>query len=215
MIYLLLTKSRNHFDNIKNIFYININFSKFTIECYNTSIMEKLKSILFLIIILVIIILVGYWAVFTIEPGNIHVEKQKQEELAIKNKELEQKIKELKNEITALTPVKKEVSQEKNIEDIIPKISNNTPLKHQGLINDLQKLIDNRISMKLKSRGTRVGGLQTFLNIYNNTSKRIDNDYGKGTKTAVANFQKKEGLTIDGEAGPNTFRKMIDWLKKQ
>ena len=69
--------------------------------------------------------------------------------------------------------------------------------------------------MKLKSKGTRVGTVQEFLNIYNNTSKKVDNDYGAGTKTDVVNFQKKEGLTADGEAGPTTFVKMIDWLKKQ
>ncbi|HBB54043.1 TPA: hypothetical protein DHS24_02780 [Candidatus Nomurabacteria bacterium] len=69
--------------------------------------------------------------------------------------------------------------------------------------------------MKEKSQGTRVGTVQTFLNIYNNTSKLVDNDYGPGTKTDVMNFQKAEGITVDGEAGPGTFRKMIEWLKKQ
>jgi len=177
--------------------------------------MEKFKSILFLIIILVVIVLVGYWAILTIEPGSVHVEKQKQEELAIKNKELEKKVKELKDEIAVLTPQKKKITQEKNIKNTTTNISKNIPLKHQSLINALQKLIDNNISMKLRSRGTRVGSLQTFLNIYNNTSKKIDNDYGKGTRVAVINFQKKEGLRADGEAGSNTFRKMIDWLKKK
>ncbi|KKT19097.1 MAG: hypothetical protein UW02_C0015G0001, partial [Candidatus Nomurabacteria bacterium GW2011_GWB1_43_7] len=44
--------------------------------------------------------------------------------------------------------------------------------------------------------------------------KRVDNDYGAGTKTDVMNFQKAEGLSADGEAGPNTFLKMIDWLEE-
>lgn len=69
--------------------------------------------------------------------------------------------------------------------------------------------------MKEKSQGTRVGTLQAFLNIYNNTSKKVDNDFGAGTKTDVINFQKAEKLLADGEAGPGTFQKMIDWLKKQ
>jgi peptidoglycan hydrolase-like protein with peptidoglycan-binding domain len=67
--------------------------------------------------------------------------------------------------------------------------------------------------MKEKSQGTRVGTIQTFLNIYNNTSKKIDNDYGASTKADIIKFQKNEGLTADGGAGPSTFRKMIDWLK--
>ncbi|HYD90300.1 MAG TPA: peptidoglycan-binding domain-containing protein, partial [Flavobacterium sp.] len=83
------------------------------------------------------------------------------------------------------------------------------------LINELQKLIDDNIFMKEKSSGTRVGTVQTFLNLYNNTSKRVDNDYGAGTKADVIKFQKAVGLTADGEAGPNTYRKMIEWLKKQ
>ena len=69
--------------------------------------------------------------------------------------------------------------------------------------------------MKEKSYGTRVGTIQTFLNIYNNTTKKVDNDYGAGTKTDVIKFQKAEKITADGEAGPSTFLKMIDWLKKR
>ncbi|PIZ53219.1 hypothetical protein COY25_03820 [Candidatus Uhrbacteria bacterium CG_4_10_14_0_2_um_filter_41_7] len=69
--------------------------------------------------------------------------------------------------------------------------------------------------MKAKSSGTIVGVVQEFLNIYNKTSNRIDNDYGPGTQKAVTAFQKAQGITADGEAGPGTFRKMIDWLKKQ
>ncbi|MCE9548824.1 peptidoglycan-binding protein [Candidatus Nomurabacteria bacterium] len=69
--------------------------------------------------------------------------------------------------------------------------------------------------MKEKSRGTRVGTVQTFLNIYNGTTKKVDNDYGAGTKADVIKFQKAVGLTADGEAGPSTFAKMIDWLETQ
>jgi peptidoglycan hydrolase-like protein with peptidoglycan-binding domain len=87
--------------------------------------------------------------------------------------------------------------------------------KHQSLINDLQKLVTDKVFMKVGSQGTRVGTVQTFLNIYNNTSKRVDNDFGAGTKTDLIVFQKAEKITADGEAGPATFQKMIDWLKKQ
>ena len=184
-------------------------------KCYNARVMKNFKDILFGIIILLIVILLGYWAVVSIESGSTHVEKQKQQELEQKNKELEQEIEKLKNEIEALEPsVKENIPQEETSEE--PDISNNTtPFKYQSLINDLQKLVDDNISMKEKSRGTRVGIIQTFLNIYNNTSRKVDNDYGVSTKTDVINFQKAEGLTADGEAGPGTFSKMIDWLKKQ
>ena len=180
--------------------------------------MENFKSILFLIIILVIIVLGGYWAVSTIEPGSINVEREKQKELEQKNQELEKEIQELKDKIAILEhPTKEQIPVEENIE----KPNTNTPennatlLKYQSLIDDLQKLIDDNIHMKEKSYGTRVGTIQTFLNIYNNTTKKVDNDYGAGTKTDVIKFQKAEKITADGEAGPSTFLKMIDWLKKR
>src|SRR3989344_4489169 len=90
--------------------------------------------------------------------------------------------------------------------------------ENEDLKIELQKLIDNRVVLKLKSRGANVGAVQRFLNIYNNTSARpvrVDNDYGAGTVKLVTTFQKAEGLTANGEAGPETFNKMIDWLKKQ
>ena len=69
--------------------------------------------------------------------------------------------------------------------------------------------------MKLKSTGTRVGTVQNFLNLYNKTSNKIDNDYGASTVASVALFQKAQGLTSDGQAGASTFNKMISWLEKQ
>ncbi|HLD38055.1 MAG TPA: bZIP transcription factor, partial [Candidatus Nanoarchaeia archaeon] len=100
--------------------------------------MKNFKDILFGIIILLIVILLGYWAVVSIESGSTHVEKQKQQELEQKNKELEQEIEKLKNEIEALEPsVKENIPQEETSEE--PDISNNTtPFKYQSLINDLQ-----------------------------------------------------------------------------
>jgi hypothetical protein len=87
--------------------------------------------------------------------------------------------------------------------------------EHSSLISALQKLIDDKIYMKVGSRGTRVGSVQEFLNIYHTKQVRADNDYGAGTKTRVAEFQKAVGVTADGETGPQTYQKMIDWLKKQ
>ena len=176
--------------------------------------MENLKYILISLIILVLLGLIGYWAIFTIKPGNILMEKQRVDELSARNQELEQEIKDLKSQLAILQPVEQVIKEDNQIDTII-ETANNNPSKYQSLINELQKLIDDNVSMKLKSMGTRIGSVQKFLNIYNNTSKKVDNDYGAGTKTDVVNFQKKEGLTADGEAGPTTFVKMIDWLKKQ
>lgn len=183
--------------------------------------MENLKFVLTSIIVLMLIVFVGYWAFFTIEPGDAHVDKQKQKQLEDKNEELEKEVAKLKSEIALLEKEEEETQQETQKpvtggvgleEKPLPTTST---LKYQSLINDLQKLVDDNVFMKEKSKGTRVGTLQTFLNIYNKTSKKIDNDYGAGTKKDVMAFQKAEGLTADGEAGPSTFKKMIEWLKKQ
>lgn len=183
--------------------------------------MEKLKSFLFLIIGLMVLGLVGYWAVFTIEPGTVHVDKEKQKELEKKNEELAKEVEELKNELRLQNADEEktgEVSTEPVKEPTKPAPTTPTTTsstsKYQTLINELQKLIDDKVVMKEKSRGTRVGTIQNFLNIYNNTSKRVDNDYGKGTVADVTAFQKAEGLTADGQTGITTYQKMIDWLKK-
>jgi len=156
--------------------------------------------------------LLGYWAVRTLPTGDVYVSKQKQQMLEEKNRELAEEVAKLKSELGSLQAKQ----EEKVVEEIVvTKTPVTTTLKHQSLINDLQKLVNDKIFMKQGSQGTRVGTLQTFLNIYNNTSKKVDNDFGAGTKTDLSNFQKAEKITADGEAGPTTFQKMIDWLKKQ
>lgn len=108
---------------------------------------------------------------------------------------------------------------ETQTETTTPTPTNTTPSATSGeysdLIARLQKLITDNILMKEGSRGTRVGTVQEFLNVYNKTSGGLDNDYGAGTKAKVAAFQKAQGLTADGQAGPATYQKMIDWLNKQ
>lgn len=186
--------------------------------------MENFKFILFSIIILVLLSFGGYWAFSTIESGSIHVDKQKQKELEQKNVDLEKQITDLKREI-ALVETVKEIQAKKDQEALAAKTSEPTvattvPVKittskYQSLINELQKLVDGNIFLKNKSQGPAVGTLQKFFNIYNNTLNKVDNDYGVSTATAVKNFQKDQGLTVDGEAGPSTYKKMISWLKSK
>ncbi len=158
--------------------------------------------------------IVGYWAFKTIEPGDLHVSKERQAELEAKNKELEQEIAKLKSELADLQPPKQEMPANQTL-NTNPTTTKPPLSKYQDLITSLQKLLDQKAVLKLKSTGTQVGTLQTFLNIYNNTSKKVDNDFGPGTKTDIMNFQKAEGLPVTGEAGVLTFQKMIDWLNQQ
>ena len=58
------------------------------------------------------------------------------------------------------------------------------------------------------SRGEEVRQIQTYLNNWGYTPGKVDGIYGKQTKEAVIRFQKKNGLTPDGIAGPATLKAM-------
>lgn len=183
--------------------------------------MEDFKFTLFTIIIIVLFGLGGYWAFSTIENGSSHIDNKKQKLLERENENLKDEIAELKKSISVLETEKEKtlilVEDTKTDENVVTQTTktedNVKVLKYQTLINEIQKLVDSNIYLKNKSQGPAVGTLQKFLNIYNNTNIKIDNDYGVTTSDALKIFQKKENLTPDGEAGPNTFKKMIIWLK--
>lgn len=175
--------------------------------------MENFKFILISIIIIAGMGLLGYWAIRTLEPGDAFVSKQRQVALEEKNQALEKEIRTLKNQLAGLQS--KETEEKPVVTVPTPTKPVIITYKYQSLINDLQKLVTDKVFMKEGSQGTRVGTVQTFLNIYNKTSKKVDNDFGAGTKTDLINFQKAEKIVADGETGPGTFQKMIDWLKKQ
>jgi murein L,D-transpeptidase YcbB/YkuD len=182
--------------------------------------MENFKFLLFSIIILALLGFVGYWTFSTMESGTTHLANQELKQLKEENTNLKQEVFSLKNEITILESqiikesdtvvIEKEVPipEPKPVEEVVT-------LKYQSLINELQKLINDNVFMKKGSQGPRVGTVQKFLNLYNNTSNRVDNDFGPGMETLIKKFQTAEKLTSDGEVGPNTYKKMIDWLKKQ
>ena len=176
--------------------------------------MQSFKAILASLLAILIVGVLGYWALRTLEPGNIHAEREKIKALESENEDLRAEVEDLQNKLAELQPPEPapEENQEVGLEE--QPLPPSAPSKYQTLINDLQKLADDKVYMKVGSKGTRVGTVQTFLNIYFNTNKRIDNDYGKNMKTDVANFQKAVGLPADGEAGPATYLKMIDWLTK-
>ena len=82
----------------------------------------------------------------------------------------------------------------------------------QSLNGRLENLIRDDIFMRDGSRGTRVGTVQEFLNLYLDTQSTVDNQYGPGTISRVRQFQEDQGLSADGLAGPATYEAMIDVL---
>lgn len=61
---------------------------------------------------------------------------------------------------------------------------------------------------KYGSRGEEVRQIQTKLKRWGYYNGNIDGIYGSQTVEAVKYFQRKNGLTVDGIAGPNTLRAM-------
>ena len=183
---------------------------------------DNLKFIVFSVVALVLVGLLGYWAFTTLEPGDLHVLRQEKQDLLQRNRELEKEIAALKSELGTVAAEKDKLAEavapkpeEEKPTTPPPTTTTTTTYKNQTLINELQKLVTNNVYMKVSSQGTRVGTIQKFLNLYNKTSNKVDNDYGPSLKTAITNFQKAVGITADGETGPATYKKMIEWLKKQ
>jgi len=180
--------------------------------------MEKMKFGLLSIVVLFILGLLGYWAISTIQSGSEYQANQRLEELIKENNDLKIQVATLTDEVEALRPQEEQDTEDNSDEpaDQADKpVPTQTTYKYQSLINDLQKLVDGNILMKLKSTGTRVGTVQQFLNVYNKTSNKIDNDFGPSMEKAIIAFQKDQGISADGQVGPGTYNKMIDWLKKQ
>lgn len=190
--------------------------------------METFKSISISIIILIVLGGIGYWAVSTMQSGSEFETNQIIKKLQDENKQLKESLKDITKELDSFKSKKEEVQVETREPEVIPQVetkpvttkaptttTTTTTYKYQSLISELQKVVDANVFMKLGSTGTRVGSLQKFLNIYNKTSTKIDNDFGLTTQKAIMAFQKAQGLKADGEVGPTTIKKMIEWLKKQ
>ncbi len=171
--------------------------------------MEKLKFALFSIVTLGLLGIFGYWAVSTIQSGTENATQQKVKKLEKENGDLQKQVDNLKSQL------RDSQAKIKDLTPVVVKASTPTVYKYQSLMDEIQKLIDGKVVLKQHSGGSRVGTVQKFLNIYNNTSNKVDNDYGLGTVKAVTAFQKDEGLTVNGTANADTFNAMVDWLKTQ
>jgi len=183
--------------------------------------MENFRFILISIIVLVLLAFAGYWSFSTIESGSDHRDNQKLQDLTEENENLKDQISDREDEIISLQSKIEKLGQDIQGQEKLTETEVKSPetivitSKYQSLINDLQQLVNGNVYLKKGSKGVQVGVVQKFLNVYNGTANKIDNDFGSNMETAIKKFQKDQGLTSDGEIGSNTFRKMIDWLKKQ
>lgn len=153
----------------------------------------------------------AYWSFTKISNGTVY---RKSELVSLENQGVSV---DTESSSASETPT----DQEKNTtidvkETAVPAVETSKDLSadEKALVQKLEALIEDDIYMKRGSYGTRVGTVQKFLNIYFDQNKNADNDYGPGTLEDVKKFQSKEGLNADGQAGPNTYKKMIEVLKK-
>lgn len=72
-----------------------------------------------------------------------------------------------------------------------------------GKFGDLPGTLDDGL-LNLGDRGPEVEELQQILNIQLALDIDVDGIFGKDTQNAVKEFQRRNGLSIDGVVGPNT-----------
>src|SRR5262249_40354801 len=75
-----------------------------------------------------------------------------------------------------------------------------------GFVNQLEG--ESMANLEEGASGPEVGQLQSKLKEHGFDPGKIDSKFGPGTEAAVIAFQKSEGLTADGIAGPQTMAKL-------
>ena len=69
-------------------------------------------------------------------------------------------------------------------------------------------------SLKQGSTGIQVEYLQKALVVFGHLNGSIDGSFGAKTLAAVKEYQRDNGLTVDGNAGPNTLNSLVGKAKK-
>ena len=76
------------------------------------------------------------------------------------------------------------------------------------LLNFLTSYRTEEVLSKVGSKGSEVRTIQTKLKNWGYYFGNVDGDFGTKTKEAVVSFQRKNGLVVDGIAGPATLKAM-------
>jgi len=156
--------------------------------------METIKFWLSTIGVLALLGGLGYFAFTSIDSGSEHVNQQKIKELQSENEDLVKQVESLEKKLEGYEPkiVKEPIFETKPpVQTEPPKTTTPAVYKYAKLIAELEALVADNVQMKLKSRGTRVGTVQNFFNLYNNTTNKVDNDYGESTKKQLVLFKRR------------------------
>ncbi len=81
------------------------------------------------------------------------------------------------------------------------------------LSKNLQALVASKTVLKAGSKGTSVGYVQQFVNLYFGKNLKVDNDFGATLTSNIKKFQSQNKLSVTGQVGKSTLQYMILWLK--
>ncbi|MCA9352592.1 peptidoglycan-binding protein [Patescibacteria group bacterium] len=175
--------------------------------------MNELKYQITQIVFLILLGIGAYWALTSLDSGVQYTREQ-----IIEDEQQVSVPDEMVNAVNNETVLVVDESSEEEVEPVEtttsqpeeqPQVST-----HQTLIDALQKMVDDNVTMDSGSSGTRVGTVQKFLDIYfTDKTISVDNDFGPTTKNLVKEFQQKELNGGDGRVGPNTLKAMIGYLE--
>lgn len=170
--------------------------------------MSEFKFQLTTFALVAVLALGGYWAFATLDRGITY----SKDDLAIVPETVaEESLEEPAAETEQETEVAEESAEVESPETAPAPAT--LSAEDAKTLAELQDLITDNINMKQGSAGTRVGTVQKFLNLYFDKQTGVDNGYGATTLERVRQFQKDQGLTADGLAGPTTYQKMVDLMK--
>lgn len=184
--------------------------------------MENLKFTITSIIMVLVIAAIGFLAYMALEKGDESGLKQQVRELKNELAEKDETITDLERQIASLS-VDLEGQQEivaeqeqaaEEVKEETPATTEPSSSEHADLLAALQSLKSKGVVLEPGDSGSSVGTIQKFLNVYNNTSGGVDNDFGPGTRKKVETFQTNEGIGVDGGVGPGTLSTMIKWLSE-
>lgn len=173
---------------------------------YTSWYMNEFKFQLSTIVLVALLAFGAYWAFTNLDTGV----RYQRDDIIVSDPETDAVVDEVivQNDDTIDVIVEQEQT---DVPDPMPTPSLSE--EQQTLLAELEDLIVDDIFMREGSRGTRVGTVQNFLNLYLDTESSVDNQYGPGTRARVRQFQEQEGLSADGLAGPSTYGAMIDVLE--
>ena len=90
--------------------------------------------------------------------------------------------------------------------DTLKKLESDSAINANGVASDV---LQTNQTLRKGDEGAQVKALQKRLTELGYYTTVIDSDYGYRTAEAVSAFQRGNGLTVDGVAGPATLRKLV------